>query len=165
VALSDGGDGGGQLLLDGLPVNGKTSFTAAQFAQLTYQAGADGSQQNLVVVAQTGTLQPNGTLTQVIDSPAVQITANAADTCSINAMGALVLKPTGAEGDVANIASEAGILTGVGAGRPTVQSDGNFTTVSGDVFRVDDLFRPVRRTVRQSLAIALRWAMAVGNCC
>jgi hypothetical protein len=141
VALSDGGDGGGQLLLNGQPVNGQTSFTAAQFAQLTYQAGTDGTQQNLVVAAQAGTLQPNGTLTQVIDSPAVQITASAADTGSINAMGALVTKPTGAEGDVANIASEASILTGFGAGRPTVETDGNFSAVSGDVFRVDDLFR------------------------
>lgn len=141
VAVSDGGTGGGQLLLNGQPVNGKTSFTAAEFAQLTYQAGADGTQQNLIVVAQTGKPQPNGTLTQVIDSPPVAINARAARSGSINAAGALVAKPTGAEGDVANIASEAGILTGFGSGRPTVRTDGNFTAVSGDVFRVDDLFQ------------------------
>lgn len=141
VALSDGGTGGGQLLLNGQPVSGNTSFTAAQFAKLTYQAGADGTQQNLIVVAQTGKLQANGTLTQVIDSPAVAITASAAQTGSINAAGALVIKPTGAEGDVAGIASEAGILTGFGTGRPTVRTDGNFTAVAGDVFRIDDLFR------------------------
>jgi len=82
-------------------------------------------------------LQADGTLTQVIDSPAVAITASAALTGSINAAGALVVKPTGADGDVARIASEAGILTGFGSGRPTVKTDGNFTAVSGDVFRVD----------------------------
>ncbi len=141
VALSDGGAGGGQLLLNGQPVNGKTSFTAAQFAQLTFQAGADGTQQKLIVVAQTGKLQSNGTLTQVTDSPAVAITASAAQSGSVNAAGALVVKPTGAEGDVARIASEAGILTGFGSGRPTVRTDGNFTAVAGDVFRVDDLFQ------------------------
>jgi hypothetical protein len=159
VALSDGGTGGGQLLLNGQSVNGQTSFTAAQFAQLTYQAGADGTQQNLIAVAQTGELQPNGTLTQVIDSPAVSITASAAQTGSINGAGALVVKPTGAEGDVANIASEAGILTGFGSGRPTVQTDGNFTSVAGDVFRVDDLFQASAPS-GQTLA---GYRVAVGN--
>lgn len=141
VALSDGGAGGGQLLLNGQPVNGQTHFTAAQFAQLTYQAGADGTLQDLIVVAQTGELQPGGTLTHVIDSPAIQITASAAQSGSINADGALVIKPTGNEGDVARIASEAGILTGFGAGRPTLQTGGNFTAMTGDVFRIDDLFQ------------------------
>ena len=142
VAVSDGGAGGGQLLLNGQPVNGQTSFTAAQFAQLTYQAGTDGTQQNLVVAAQTGTVLANGTLTQVTDSPAVQITATAADSGSINAMNALVTKPTGADGDIADIAGEASIFTGfAGSSRPTLQTDGNFTAVAGDAFRVDDLFQ------------------------
>ncbi len=142
VALSDGGAGGGQLLLNGQAVNGQTSFTAAQFAQLTYQAGADGTQQNLVVAAQTGTVLANGTLTQITDSPAVQITATAANSGSINAMNALVTKPTGADGDIADIAGEASIFTGfAGSSRPTLQTDGNFTAVAGDAFRVDDLFQ------------------------
>ena len=142
VAVSDGGTGGGQLLLNGQPVNGQSSFTAAQFAQLTYQAGADGTRQNLVVAAQTGSVLPDGTLTQITDSPAVQITATAADSGSINAMNALVTKPSGADGDVANIAAEASVFTGfVGSSRPTLQTDGNFTAVAGDTFRVDDLFQ------------------------
>jgi hypothetical protein len=159
VALSDGGAGGGQLLLNGAPVNGQTRFTAAQFAQLTYQAGADGTQQNLIVVAQTGKLQPNGALTHVIDSPAIEIIASAAQSGSINADGALVLKPAGAEGDVARIASEAGILTGFGTGRPTVQTDGNFTAMAGDVFRMDDLFQ-ARAPNGQTIA---GYRVAVGN--
>ena len=53
-------------------------FTAAQFAQLTYTAGSSGSQ-SMVIAAQTGDLQPNGTITQVVDSPAVQITASVVD--------------------------------------------------------------------------------------
>ena len=50
------GDGGGKLQLNGADiVPARTSFTADEFAQLTYVAGDDGSQQSLVVIAQTGT--------------------------------------------------------------------------------------------------------------
>ena len=46
--------------------------------------------------AQTGKLLPNGTLSQVIDSPAIQITANVTGTRSINALNALVAPAPGA---------------------------------------------------------------------
>jgi hypothetical protein len=56
------GGGSGVMLLNNVPVAGRTSFTADEFEHLTYQAGADGSQQRLVVVAQTGKRLPDGTL-------------------------------------------------------------------------------------------------------
>ena len=37
--------------------------------------------------------------------------------------------------------AESGIFTGLGTGRPTLQTDGNFTAVSGDTFRMGDLFQ------------------------
>jgi hypothetical protein len=121
--VGDGGTGGGQLLLNGQPVNGKTSFTAAQFSQLTYQAGNEGTHQGIVLVAQTGTLLANGTLTHVTDSPAIQITAKAAATGSINAMNAIVASSTGSDASTERIASEANILIGLpGSGRPTLQT-------------------------------------------
>ena len=111
------------MLLNGQPVNGQTSFTADQLAQLTYQAGADGTQQDIVAVAQTGTRLANGTLTQVTDSPAIQITATAAQTASVNAMNAMVDLPTGSDAAAAEIASEANIFTGFfGSARPTLQT-------------------------------------------
>jgi hypothetical protein len=117
------GDGSGQLLLNGQPVDGQTTFTADQFAHLTYEAGASGTQQDIVVAAQTGQRLSNGTLTQVTDSPAIQITATAAQIGSINAMNAMVNPPTGSEAATAAIASEANILTGLmGSGRPTLQT-------------------------------------------
>jgi hypothetical protein len=135
------GNGSGQLLLNGQPVNGKTSFTPGQFAQLTYVAGSDATPQNIVVVAQTGKTLANDALTQVTDSLAVEIAASATGTRSINALNALVGTPAGAEGDITAIASEANIFTGfVGSGRPSLQTDGNFTAVAGQLYRLDDLF-------------------------
>jgi hypothetical protein len=49
------GSGGGQMLLNNVDVSSRTSCTADEFAHLTYTAGDDGTQQSLVVVAQTGT--------------------------------------------------------------------------------------------------------------
>jgi hypothetical protein len=120
------GAGGGQLWLNGNDVTGQTTpFTANDFRQLTYVAGTDGSSQNLTVVAQTGTLQSNGTLTQEIDSPAVQITANVTGSRSINAMNALSTQLSEIDPDAStvSIAQQAGILTGwSGATRPTLQT-------------------------------------------
>ena len=117
----DGGNG--TLNLNGVPTT-LTTFTAAQFVQLTYTAGDQGTQQNLVVIAQTGTLQANGSLTGEIDSPAVQITADVTGSRSINAMNALVNTPTTtADANVAAIVQQAGIFTGFGgAARPTLQT-------------------------------------------
>ena len=143
MALGDGGaSGGGQLWLNGKNVTGtKTSFTTDEFAKLTYVTGGEGGSQNLLVVAQSGTLQKDGTLTQEIDSPAVQITANVTGSRSINAMNALITQPTGADADIASIAQQAGIFTGwSGATRPTLQTAGNFTAVAGDTYRMNRLF-------------------------
>ena len=92
VALGAVPDGvlGGQLRLNGdLVADGRTSFSADEFAHLTYTTGEDKSQQSLVVVAQTGTRLSDGTMIHETDSQAVQITANVSGSRSINAMNAL----------------------------------------------------------------------------
>jgi hypothetical protein len=122
-----------------VPVSGKTSFTADEFAKLTYTAGASGTH-NLVVVAQTGTRLAGGALTNVADSTATEITANVTGTRSINAMSALATTPSGADAAVAALVTETSIFAGLGAGRPAVQTDGNFTAAGSDVYRLNDLF-------------------------
>jgi hypothetical protein len=58
----------------------------------------------------------------VTDSQAVQIAANVTGIRSINAMNALTTTPTDADTDIVAVVKEAGILTGVGSGRPSVQT-------------------------------------------
>ena len=41
---------------------------------------------------------------------------------------------------MAEVVSETGIFTGLGAGRPTLQTTGNFDAETGDVYRMDTLF-------------------------
>jgi hypothetical protein len=97
------GDAGGTLWLDGKDVTARTSFTADEFAHLTYNTTGASGAQSLVVIAQTGTRQPNrpdgslGPLSREVDSAAVQVTAtvNATGSRSINAMNALVNQPEG----------------------------------------------------------------------
>ncbi|MFH5926011.1 hypothetical protein [Roseomonas xinghualingensis] len=86
VAMRDdpSGTAGGRLILNGGDVTGRTDFTGAEFAALLFQAGPEGSAQDLLVVARsTGA---NGLIT---DSPALEITARATGTRSINALAAL----------------------------------------------------------------------------
>ena len=136
-----GGDGNGTLTLNGTDVSSRTSFTADEFAHLTYTVGSNGLAQNLVVVAQTGTRLTNGALTHITDSPAMQITADVTGARSINALPALA-SPAGADAVVATIASEASIYTGsLGHSRPTLQTVGNFTTAVGDTYRLNDLYQ------------------------
>jgi hypothetical protein len=133
-------------------VTSRTAFTADEFAHLTYTAGPDGSQpQSLVIAAQTGTLRPDGSLSQEVDSTAVQITADVTASRSINAMNALSTKPAGADADIVGIAQQAAIFNGLaGSARPTLRTDGNFTAVTGDVLRLSDLFQasaPTGKTI------------------
>ena len=147
------GDGSGTLLLSGKPFAGQAqlsgSFTADEFSRLTYTAGADGSQQSLVIVAQTGTRRTDGTLSQEVDSPAVQITAEVTGSRSINAMNALrtQLQPDDADAGIASIAQQAGIFTGfVGTTRSALTTDGNFAAKAGDIYRMGDLFKATAPT-------------------
>ena len=133
------GDGGGALYLNGDLVSDQTSFTPSEFAKLTYVAGDAGSQ-GILVVAQTGTRQKDGSLSHVVDSPAVQITANSGASRSINAMSALATSLSGNAADMVDAVHEAGVFTGLGAGRPALKTDGNFNAVAGDVYRLDSLF-------------------------
>jgi hypothetical protein len=140
------GAGSGQMLLNNVDVTGRTSFTADEFAHLTYTAGADQTQQGLVVVAQTGKRLLDGSLSQVTDSQAVQITASITGTRSINAMNALTATPSGADANIAAVVKETNILTGVGSGRPTLNTEGNFTAIAGDIYRLGDLFKGTAST-------------------
>ena len=136
------GAGDGQVLLNGTSIGPRTSFTADEFARLTFTAGTLGSSQSLVVVAQVGTRQPDGTLAHVIDSPAVQITADVTGTRSLNGMQALVAVPDDADAQVVELVKEAAILAVLaGSGRPSLQTDGNATAAVGDEGpRLNDLF-------------------------
>ena len=125
-----------------------------------------GSQQSLVVVAQTGTRLANGTMIHETDSQAVQITANITGSRSINAMNALTGTMSGRPARraltplIAGIVQGAGIFTGfVGSARPTLQTDGNFTAVTGDIYRMSDLFKAARRPDRRSPDIAWLWGL------
>src|SRR5579859_4918279 len=153
VALDNRGDVTARLLLNGVDVSSQTTFTPDQFSDLTYRSGALGSQQSITVAAQTGTKLANGTLTKVTDSQAVQIIASVGATRSVNALNALVDPPSGPYGNIADVVSQAGIFTGfVGSGQPTLQTDGNFTAVSGERYRLSDLFAasaPSGQTVAQ----------------
>ena len=141
VALGDSSGNNGELLLDGKNVTGQTSFTADQFADLQYVAGSSGSSESLEVVAQSGSLNANGTVSDEIDSPAVQINASVTGTRSINAAPALLTQSTGTDAAAIGIAQSATIFTGFnGAGRPTLNTVGNFTSDGSDAYSVSDLF-------------------------
>lgn len=75
-------------------------------------------------MAQLGSRLANGTLSNVTESPAVQITANVTGTSSINAMDALLSQATGADAGFVNTAQEASIFTGFGQARPGLSTVG-----------------------------------------
>ena len=106
-----------------------------------------------MVIAQTGTRLTIadgslGALTHEIDSAAVQITANVTGSRSINAMNALMHHADSrADAEIASIVQQAGIFTGfVGTTRSALQTDGNFTAKSGDIYRMGDLFQATAPT-------------------
>ena len=132
--------GGGQLLLGDKDVTGQLSFTADEFSRLHFKVGQSGSTQDLVVVAQLGTRQADGTLSNVIDSPATQITANVTGTRSLNGIGALLTRATGNDADFVNTAQEASIFTGFGKARPSLTTVGNLSAAAGDLFSVGNLY-------------------------
>ncbi len=141
VALGDGSGDNGQLLLDGKDVTGQTSFTADQFADLHYVAGSSGSSESLEVIAQTGKVAADGSISNEIDSPAVQITASVTGTRSINAANALLNQPTGPDANSIAIAQSANIFGGFGgAARPSLSTVGNFTADAGDKYSLSDLY-------------------------
>jgi hypothetical protein len=150
-------------LLNGaaIPSEHSTFFTATEFSHLAYQFGDDQTQQGLVVVAQTGKLLSNGTLSMVTDSQAVQIIANVTGIRSMNAMAALTTTPGGADADVTALVKEANVFTGIGSGRPTLSTAGNFTAVTGDTYRLGELFKGKAPT-GQSIA-GYRIALGAGN--
>ena len=113
-----------RLMLGDKDVTGQLSFTADEFSRLHFKAGPSGSTQDLVVVAQLGTRLADGTLSKVIDSPAVQITASVTGTRSINAVGALLTRATDTDANFVNTAQEASIFTGFGQARPSLSTVG-----------------------------------------
>jgi hypothetical protein len=87
VAMRDdpSGSTGGKLMLNGTDVTGRTEFTGAEFVGLLFQAGPAGSAQDLLVVAR----RTDATTGLITDSPAMEVTARATGTRSINALAAL----------------------------------------------------------------------------
>jgi len=129
VALrsDQGAANNGQLLLGDKDVTSQLDFTADEFSRLHFKAGSDDSQQDLVVVAQLGTRLASGSLVNVIDSAAVQITASVTGTRSINAIGALLTQATDGDTNFVNIAQEASIFTGFGQSRPSLATIGRLS--------------------------------------
>ena len=121
-------------------VTGQLSFTADEFSRLHFKAGPSGSTQDLVVVAQLGTRLADGTLSNVVDSPAVQITANVTGVRSVNASGALLTRAGGDDADFVNTAQEASIFNGFGQARPGLSTVGNLSAAIGDLFSLSDLY-------------------------
>ena len=164
VALRDedpSDPGGGRLMLGTTDVTGQTSFTADQFAQLHYVAGSSGSAQDLVVVAQTGTTDSDGTLHNVTDSAAVAITLSATGQRSINGAGALLSSTLGSpDAAFVGVAQQASIFAGTGPGsQPTLSTVGNATTDAGDLLSVSSLFTATAPTAGGSVGgyqVALR---------
>ena len=151
--------------LNGAKVVDDTTFTADEFSKLTYMAGDDQSKQSIVAVAQLGTRLSDGTLSHVIDSPAIQITANVTGSRSINALNALVAPAPGADANMAEVVSETGIFTGLGAGRPTLQTAGNFDAEDGRCLpHGHPVQRQPRPADRRSQVIASPWATATASC-
>ena len=135
------GDGStGRLTLDGNDVTTTSSFTADEFGRLQYVAGANGSSDDLVVVAQTGQRLADGTLVNEVDSPAVQLTANVTGTRSLNAIAALNTPDSGTDGDFVSVARQASILSGFGAARPGLTTVGTFTSTAADTLSIGKLF-------------------------
>jgi hypothetical protein len=87
------GSGDGQMLLDNVDVSRRSGFTAVEFARLTYAAGGDGTRQSIIVEPQNGKPLPDGSLGQVSDGQAVQITASATGTHSSNVIHAVATRP------------------------------------------------------------------------
>ena len=123
LALGDSSGDNGQLLLDGQNVTGQSIFTADQFANLQYVAGASGSSQSIEVVARSGTMLADGSISNEVDSPAVQINASVTGTHSLNAANALSGQSSGSDAAAIEIAQQSGIFTGLnGAVRPGLTS-------------------------------------------
>ncbi|MBR0666090.1 hypothetical protein GXW71_17150 [Roseomonas hellenica] len=143
VALRDDpvAGGGGRLMLNGQDVTGQIDFSPLEFNSLLYVAGPNGTKQDLVVVARAGTPELGGGLTDIVDSPAVQISANVTGSRSINAASALRTQPGADEANVLKIVQDANLFTGIsGTTRPALTTVGNFTAEAGDNFSVHELF-------------------------
>ena len=111
----------------------------------------DGSQQSLVVVAQTGTRLSDGTVIRETDSQAVQITADVTGSRSINAMNALtgtndlgVIPLTGADAVIADIVQAAGIFNGFVGSRPAHLADRHGARASHFTGRIGGCHRHIQ---------------------
>jgi len=152
---------GGQLVLNGVDVSGRQNFLPYEFSKLSFVAGPSGSAQDLLVVAQTGTLANNDTLTNPVDSPAMQITATVTGTRSINAAVALRTTPTGADAGFMALATAA--AAPITATRPSLTTIGNFTATAGDKLLVSSLYAVPATAGVQNYQVALRGDQAAPN--
>jgi hypothetical protein len=160
VALRDDPDApGARLMLNGEDVTHRVDFTPEEFTNLQFVAGPDGSAADLLVVARAGTKDETGGWRNVVDSPAMQITASITGARSVNAAAALrtATNPGDADTGFLTIAQEAAIFAPI-AGRkaPAVSAIGDLTVKAGDTLSIRDLF-PTGGAVEPALyRVALR---------
>jgi len=150
---------GGRLMLDGADVTGRTDFTPMEFNALQFVAGPAGGAQDILVVARAGRRDAGGVLRDIVDSPAVAITAAATGVRSANAAPALRTLPGAGDGDAGylRLAQEAAVFAPLGGRKaPAVAPAGDVTVKAGDTLSVRDLF-PAGRTVEAALyRVAIR---------
>ena len=144
---------GGRLLLDGSDVSDRMDFTRDEFLRLRFEAGAQGSRTDLLVVARRV-----GSGGAVTDSPAVQVTATTTGSRSLNAAEALRTEAGEDEAAFVRIAKEAALYRATGTGGPTLTTVGNFTAEAADHFALWDLFSAGREAwgVTMQYRVALR---------
>ena len=122
---------GGRLLLDGSDVSDRMGFTRDEFLRLRFEAGAQGSRTDLLVVARRV-----GSGGAVTDSPAVQVTATTTGSRSLNAAEALRTEAGADEAAFVRIAKEAALYRATGTGGPTLTTVGK---PPGPALSADDL--------------------------
>jgi hypothetical protein len=137
------GDGGGRLVLRGEDVTGRTDFDPLDYNELQFVAGADGSAQEIVAVARSGTKDAAGVWRNIADSEPVQITARVTGIRSIEAAAALrtAALPGEADADVIGLVQDATVFAAYGTRKaPALSTVGNVTLKAGDALALHDLF-------------------------
>ncbi|MBV8167880.1 MAG: hypothetical protein JO021_13885 [Alphaproteobacteria bacterium] len=118
--------GPGTLTLDGVDVTNQLSFTEDEFNRLQFNIGASGDSTDIVVAASTA----KGS------SQALEITGAATGTRSINAAPALYQQDA-----FTFVAQRAALMNGyIPDADPGLTSVGNFTSQTGDTYKVSQLF-------------------------
>ncbi|MCR0984796.1 hypothetical protein [Roseomonas populi] len=152
------GEGGGRLVLRGVDVTDRTDFDPLDFNELQYAAGEEGSAQELVVVARTGTRGAGGLWSGIADSAPVQITAAVTGTRSLSVLAALRTPAEGgADAEFVTLAQDASVYAAYGGrAAPTLSGAGNLSLKAGDTLALHDLFTAGGKAEPALYRVALR---------